>query len=189
MLYIGIDFGKISGLAVINGREVIHISRVRKEKLKDIVMGIEESIVAIDSPLSLPKNFFRSCDKELLKRGIPCLSPKIFIKTVLDAIELAKSLKMRHEVIEVYPYATRVVLNIAPKAKKNTVSGRKEIQNALGNFINNIPKKILSSDEIDAIICALTAYLKSENLCEEIVCEEGGAIYIPSIKATKIFKK
>ncbi len=179
MLYIGIDFGEKCGVAVLDEKDLIYISRVKKKELKSIVMEFERGIVAIDSPLSLPKNSYRSCDIELIKRGIPCFPPKMFIKTVLDAIKLAKSFRKKHEVIEVYPYATRVILNIAPKAKKTTATGRREIQNSLRSFVKKVPENLLSHDEIDAIICALTARLKFLNLCEKIVCKEGGAIYIP----------
>ncbi len=179
MLYIGIDFGKVCGIAVLDKRMLVYVSKVKKEKIKSTVMSFRRGIVAIDSPLSIPNNSFRSCDEELIKRGIPCFPPKMFLKTVLDAIKLAENLRAKHEVIEVYPYATRVVLNIAPKAKKATASGRREIQISLKRFVENIPERILSHDELDAVLCALTARLKSQNLCEKIECREGGAIYIP----------
>jgi predicted nuclease with RNAse H fold len=57
------------------------------------------------------------------------------------------------KVYEVYPYASRVLLNIAPKAKKRKREGLQEIILSLSRYIET-PE--LSHDEVDAVISALT---------------------------------
>ncbi len=90
-------------------------------------------VIAIDAPLSLPlglccleegclcqpKSFRknRQCDQELRRQGIPCYptTKKTFIKDLIyRGIELKTSigheLKQANQVIEVYPFASKVRL-------------------------------------------------------------------------------
>ncbi|WP_290596553.1 MULTISPECIES: DUF429 domain-containing protein [unclassified Archaeoglobus] len=72
-------------------------------------------------------------------------------------MEIAGELRKRGiKVYEVYPYATRVILDIAPKAKKRTKDGLSEIIHSLSRFVE-VEKA--NHDEVDAIIAALTVMM------------------------------
>ncbi len=117
----------------------------------------------VDAPLSFPKaGPFRECERLLLKMGIrlfPSGAP-FFRKIALRGIEIAEELRKKGvEVFEVYPYATRVILDIAPGEKKQKKEGLEKIREALSKFIE-IPE--LNHDEVDAVIAALTVKLYYE---------------------------
>lgn len=136
-------------------------------------------VTGIDAPLSFPaKGSLRECERLLLKMGIrlfPSGAP-FFRGIALRGMEIAEELRSKGvEVYEVYPYATRVILNIAPKAKKQTKSGLEEIRAELSRWVE-IPE--LSHDEVDAVIAALTVKLFSEGMGVKL---EGidGSIVVP----------
>ncbi|MEM4524276.1 MAG: DUF429 domain-containing protein, partial [Archaeoglobaceae archaeon] len=122
----GVDVGKrICKMAIID-RKLTYIGDYKKELLKDVIA------VGIDAPLTLPKKgAFRECERELLKLGIRLFpsGAKFFKEIALIGIRIAEELRsLGLKVYEVYPFASRVLLNIAPKAKKRTEIGLKEIR-------------------------------------------------------------
>jgi predicted nuclease with RNAse H fold len=136
-------------------------------------------VAGIDAPLSFPaRGMLRECERLLLKMGIrlfPSGAP-FFRSIALRGMEIAEELRGKGvEVYEVYPYATRAILNIAPKAKKQTKGGLEEIRAELSRWVE-IPE--LSHDEIDAVIAALTVKLYSEGMGVKL---EGidGSIVVP----------
>ncbi|MDK2795617.1 MAG: uncharacterized protein PWQ22_1069 [Archaeoglobaceae archaeon] len=147
----GIDVGlKFCKLAVI-GDGLSYIGDYKKDELASVIA------VGIDAPLSLPKTgMLRECEKKLLKLGIrlfPSGAP-FFRPIVSRGMEIAEELRKEGiKVFEVYPYATRVFMGIAPNAKKKTRRGLSEIRKEIGKFVK-IPE--LTHDEIDAVISALT---------------------------------
>ncbi len=170
-MFCGIDVGlKRCVSAVINERnELIYIGDY--DKIPNVVA------VGIDAPLSFPKSgYFRKCEKELLKMGIRIIPP-IFLKRIaLRGIEIAEKMRSKGiEVFEVYPYATRVILNIAPRSKKRTKNGCKEIEKSLSKYV---PVKDLSHDELDAVISALTVKLYYEGKAR-IIKGSDGSILVP----------
>jgi predicted nuclease with RNAse H fold len=81
------------------------------------------------------------------------------------------------EVFEVYPYATRFLLNIAPKAKKSRKEGRIHLISGLRNYVIGINEN-LTHDEIDAVMSALTVVLFYEGKAK-LVSGKDGSILIP----------
>ncbi len=148
-------------------------------------------IIAIDAPLSLPlpeHGTMRKCERKLLNEGIPCFpSGAGFTKDwVNKAIRLegwAKT-QLNAKVIEVYPFAARVRLEIGADEKKKTSKGRQKIQDGLLSLIgglNNITKERKNSlhhDELDAILSAYTAYCEGIRKAEKISGDDG-TIYVP----------
>jgi len=137
----------------------------------------------IDAPLSFPTTGnLRECEKELLKLGIRLFpsGASFFRKVTEKGIEIAETLSSRGIVtFEVYPYATRFVLDIAPKAKKFRKEGRKQIISKLKAYVTSIHEN-LTHDEIDAVLSALTVALFYEGRAK-LVSGKDGSILIPSL--------
>ncbi len=147
----GIDVGlNFCKLAVIED-ELLYIGDYRIEKLKGVIAA------GIDAPLSFPKTgMLRECERRLLKLGIKLFpSGAPFFKPIaLKGMEIAEELRENGiRVYEVYPYATRVLMGIAPNANKKTKSGLLEITTEVRKILK-VPD--LSHDELDAVISALT---------------------------------
>ena len=139
---------------------------------------IDFKFAGIDAPLSFPKKgYFRECERKLQKMGIRLLPPKFIEKIARKGMEIAEELRGRGIVVyEVYPFATRVLLNIAPRANKKKVDGLTEILKDLKRFID--VEEVEDHNVIDAIISALTVRLYIEGK-GEIVWGEDGSILIP----------
>ncbi len=164
----GIDVGTVCHVAVIEGRKIVYAG-----KLEDC--DLEFDLAGIDAPLTLPKNgHFRECERILQKMGIRVLPPKFILGMALRGMEIADELRKKGvRVYEVYPYATRVILNIAPRANKRKVEGRREILKELRRFVD-VPH-FNDHNVIDAVISALTVRMFVEGWGEII----GGEILIP----------
>ena len=143
----------------------------------------------IDAPLSLPnQGSLRECERILLKMGIRLFpSGALFFRKIVErGIEIAKELRSRGiKVFEVYPYATRVILNIAPREKKNRKDGIKKIVSDLSRYIE-VPE--LNHDEVDAVIAALTVKLYFNK--KAIILEgSDGSILIPKAEVQQTLIK
>ncbi len=159
--FCGIDVGlKESHAAVMENRNVVSIFRV-EDSVSDLTSCYA---VGIDAPLSLPyKGSLRECEKSLIKMGIRLFpSGADFFKKVGEkGLEISTTLEASGvKVFEVYPYATRYILNIAPQAKKQKKGGRAAIATDLNRYTKI--KENLNHHEIDAVIAALTISLYYE---------------------------
>uniref|UniRef100_A0A7J2TLE2 DUF429 domain-containing protein n=1 Tax=Archaeoglobus fulgidus TaxID=2234 RepID=A0A7J2TLE2_ARCFL len=150
-MFAGVDVGRRCKMAMIDEMELLYVGDYDKNAL------LNAFAVGIDAPLTFPeKGMFRECERKLLQLGIrlfPSGAP-FFRKTAILGMKIAEDLReMGLKVFEVYPYASRVLLKIAPKANKRKKEGLREIRSALSRYIE-VPE--LSHDEIDAVISALT---------------------------------
>lgn len=158
-------------------------------------------LIAIDAPLSLPKGLCcleescscqpmagvkgRNCERELAKLGIPCYftTKKSIIKAmVYRGIRLRSELEaMDYEVIEVYPYASKVRLFGKNISKKTTPAGLAFLKQHICQLLPNITAYIdgVNHDMCDAAIAAYTAYLHSQGKTELCGEAEEGTIYLP----------
>ena len=175
-MYCGIDVGLKKSHAALISDSLKFVGDYEELELE----GVE--VAGIDAPLTFPaRGSLRECERLLLKMGIrlyPSGAP-FFRSIALRGMEIAERLrKMGIEVYEVYPYATRVILNIAPKAKKQTKNGLEMIRAELSKWVE-IPE--LSHDEVDAVIAALTVKLYQEGKGVKL---EGidGSIVVPKGK-------
>ena len=161
-------------------------------------------LIAIDAPLSLPlglccleescsckpkfprKN--RQCDQELRQQGIPCYptSKKTFIKDLIyRGIELKTSIgreaKQAGQVIEVYPFASKVRLFGKTIPRKTTKQGMSFLRDKLGEILPALKPylDIFDHDLCDAAMAAYTALLHHQNRVKTLGNSKEGIIFIP----------
>ncbi len=161
-------------------------------------------LVAIDAPLGLPKGLCcleegcpcqprlsskgRICERELSRRGIPCYytTKKSIIKNmVYRAIGLKDEITARgYEVIEVYPYATKVRLFGRHIPKKITPEGLAFLKERLAALMPHLIPYLerFNHDLCDALLAAYTAYLYAKGEIEGLGDPEEGVIFIPKGK-------
>jgi len=161
-------------------------------------------VIAIDAPLSLPEGLCcleencpcqpkserknRQCDRELRQLGIPCYptSKKTFIKSLIyRGIELktviASEAKQSIQVIEVYPYASKVCLFSKVIPPKTTPQGIAFLEERVGNLLPCLKPYLgmFDHDLYDAAIAAYTAFLYCQNMVDILGNSEEGLIFIP----------
>jgi predicted nuclease with RNAse H fold len=177
-------------------------------KNRDIVALLDfysPQVIAIDAPLSLPlglccleescpckpqfprKN--RQCDQELRQQGIPCYptSKKTFIKDLIyRGMELKTSIgrevKQAGQVIEVYPFASKVRLFGKTVPRKTTKQGMCFLRDKLGDILPGLKPYLdmFDHDLCDAAVAAHTALLYHQNRVEVLGSSKEGLIFIPS---------
>jgi hypothetical protein len=191
-LVIGIDLAgselRNTGFCIMDTNLTIKDCFVIK-KDDEIFFNIDKfkpDLIAIDAPLTLPiegKNF-RVCDEEIRKIGIKIFPPLLgpMKRLTKRGIRIRKGLERKgYKVIEVYPGAAQDILGI-PRKKKGLGKLREGLRK-LG--IRNLPK-FASSDELDAVTCALVGALFLKGRCEEVGIEMNndyeGKIVIPTSK-------
>ncbi len=164
-----------------------------------LVPSYQFELVAIDAPLSLPKGLCRleescscqpsvglngrSCERELARRGIPCYftTKKSIIKDMVKrGIRLKAELEsMGCEVIEVYPYASKVRLFGKMLPVKSKPAGLAFLKLCISQLLPNIAPYVdeFNHHLCDAAIAAYTAFLHEQGkteLCgepeESVIC-------------------
>ena len=162
-------------------------------------------VIAVDAPLSLPlglccleescpcepesprKN--RQCDQELRHQGIPCYptSKKTFIKGLIyRGIELKTSIgrevKQAGQVIEVYPFASKIRLLGKTIPRKTTRQGMSFLRDRLVDILPGLKPyfDMFDHDLYDAAVAAYTALLHHQNRVDALGNSQEGLIFIPS---------
>ncbi|AGK60640.1 hypothetical protein Asulf_00621 [Archaeoglobus sulfaticallidus PM70-1] len=183
-LILGIDVGKrASHYVLLEDNAVVDMG-----KFEDVVdLKIRANYAGVDAPLSFPTSgSYRECEKELIKRGIRLFPPNanFFRKITHIGMKIARFLRENGtEVFEVYPYATRKILNIAPELKKNTKSNMRLIQEELRKYLNF--DEFENHDLLDSAISALTVKLFLEGR-GDIVGGVDGKIIVPKVSSYSI---
>jgi predicted nuclease with RNAse H fold len=158
-------------------------------------------LVAIDAPLSLPEGLCcleescscqtkvaakgRECERKLAKLGIPCYftTKKSIIKAmVYRGIKLKAELEaMGCEVIEVYPYATKIRLFGKPIPPKLKAEGLRFLKEHLAHLLPSIAPYLegFNHDLCDATLAAYTAFLHFQGKTELCGAPETGTICLP----------
>jgi predicted nuclease with RNAse H fold len=158
-------------------------------------------IIAIDAPLGLPSGLCcleescpcqpissqkgRSCERELAKQGMPCYfttKRSIIKQMVYRGIRLRKELEGRgHQVIEVYPYASKVRLFGKPVPSKFSPQGLIFLKTHLAALLPPLAPRVaeFNHDLCDAAIAAYTAYLHSRGRTRSLGIPEEGVICLP----------
>jgi predicted nuclease with RNAse H fold len=161
-------------------------------------------VVAIDAPLSLPlglccleescpckpqsprKN--RQCDHELRQQGIPCYptSKRTFVKDLIyRGIELKTRIgcevKQVGQVIEVYPFASKVRLFGKTIPRKTTKQGISFIRDKLEAILPDLKpySDMFDHDFCDAAVAAYIALRHYQNKVDVLGNSEEGVIIIP----------
>lgn len=115
---------------------------------KQILREVKEvgpDLIAVDAPFNFPEEgMYRESDLELKKRGYKPLSPnfpgmKILVKRAKGLLAKLENLKLEIEIIEVFPQASKKILQVKPADGAN-------------------------EDEFDSLLCAITGrkYLEGE---------------------------
>jgi predicted nuclease with RNAse H fold len=155
----------------------------------EIIEGIarsEPSLIAIDAPFRLPRRgIFRKADKEMITRGYRVFPPTLpaMRKLTVRAVKINKLIAEKgYKTIEAHPASTR-------KALKMPTKDWRSIQTILKNtgLQGDLQSHILTSHEIDAITCVLTAYLHTQFRLKTGDAE-GGYIIIPRTQDWRTLK-
>ena len=160
-------------------------------------------LVAIDAPLSLPDGLCcleegcschpmaevkgRRCERELARLGITCYftTKKSIIKAmVYRGVRLRAKLEaMGYEVIEVYPYASKVCLFGTNIPRKTSPSGLAFLKQRISGLLPNIAayRDGFNHHLCDAAIAAHTAFLHWRGKTQLIGDLEEGAMWLPLV--------
>ena len=158
-------------------------------------------VVAIDAPLSLPSGLCcleqnclcqpkferknRQCDRELRHQGIPCYptTKETFIKSLIyRGIELRSRLRQEGvQVIEIYPFASKIRLFGPAIPRKNTPQGMAFLNEQLINLLPGLKPYLgmFDHDLYDAAIAAYTAFLYCRGMVDALGDSQEGLIFIP----------
>ena len=211
MSFLGVDLtsrpAKPSACAVLDrhGSLVLLTKESADADIVALARDRRAAIVAIDSPLGLPKgmccleescacqsihNFKgRAVERELVRRGIPLYftTKRCIIKAmVYRAIGLADRLRsLGCDVLEVYPYASKVMLFGRPIPRKTTAEGLGFLRERLERLIPGLAAGAgsLDHDLCDALVVAYTAYLHSLGRTESVGLEEEVPLVLPAPRA------
>ncbi len=129
---------------------LIEMAEMGTDLLIDYVMSCSPSLVAIDAPLSMPKEgLLREVEKEAFRLGLRLLPPLLGGMRALTLIGMAVRRSLEGsgiKVVEVHPSSTLRLANVPP------------------DRIARWADMDLSGDQIDSIVAALTglAYLLND---------------------------
>ena len=210
MVVLGIDLSaspkRPSACAFLDGPGETHLDvfRTFDELLRSLEVH-RPSLIAIDAPLSLPLGLDcleeshpcapardyrgRSSEQELGRMHIGCFftTKRSIIKTLIyRGRELREELVGRgYQVIEVYPYATKVILFGDKIPPKNSVRGLAFLKERLPALIDGLEPHVnsLDHDRCDALLGAYTAYLHQEDGTDCLGIPEEGFIIVPKLLA------
>ena len=161
------------------------------------------SIVAIDAPLSLPLGLDcleeshpcaptleqkgRTSEQELARMHIGCFftTKRSIIKTLIyRGLELSQDLTKRgYQVVEVYPYATKVLLFGDKMPPKNSARGLAFLKDKLSGLIDGLDPYLdgLNHDGCDALLAAYTARLHDDQQTDVLGRPEEGTVVVPKL--------
>ncbi len=211
-MYLGLDLtfpgAKPSACAVLGrwGRLRLVCLLTTDAEILQLIERERPALVAMDAPLFYPKGWhcldwpcpegacppppwsLRTAERDLYREGISlyATTKKSFIKPM---IRRAIGLKNRvaplgFEVIEIYPYASKVRLFGKPIPKKTKPEGREWLRGRLDGLIPGLREcGRLSHDQLDALVAAYTAYLLVQDRAEAVGDPEEGVIVVPAARA------
>ena len=209
MSVLGIDLSaspkRPSEYALLDGQAMLH--QLDHFDTFDELFGFLEvhrpSVIAIDAPLYLPLGLdcleeHHSCshvldqkgrvsEQELARMHIGCFftTKRSIIKTLIyRGMKLSKDLAERgYQVIEVYPYATKVLLFGDKIPPKNSPQGLAFLKEKLSKLIDGLDPYLdgLNHDRCDALLAAYTASLHCENQTDLLGIAEEGFMVVPKL--------
>ena len=172
------------------------------EFLVRLARSVKGTLIAIDAPLSLPRGMdcleetchcqaisrrgVRECELALRAKGIGCFyttKRSIIKRMVYRAIAIKETLNQWDiQVIEVYPYATKVALWGKNMPKKTTGAGVEFLRRKVKALFLETAVRISSMghDQLDAVMAAHTGYLFAQGHAEALGNRDEGVIYAPS---------
>ena len=195
---IGLDLAgssnRSTGFCLLNRKNVTTKILFDDKEIVNVIMSTNSRLVAIDAPLSLPKDrcclsddcpckgkgHLRESDKVLLKMKIKffplTLGPMRML--TIRGMKIAEMLRLDGlEVIEVYPGGAQDVWGIPRKQK-----GEQLLRYNLRTLGICGIKKDAGHDELDAVTCALVAKAYKEGHFSAIGDPKEGLIIMPKNK-------
>ena len=194
-----------------NGRLLRFASLGTDADILHLVKAESPSVVAIDAPLSLPTGWGclewpcicsacedpttrRSAERAVFALGIRLYwtSKRSFIKPMVKrGLSLVVAISdFGPQVIEIYPYASkrRLFGSALPRKGKTTREGRQLLQQHLAALVPGASgtSRILSHDELDALIGAYTAYLDTNGRAEELGRAGERTIVVPGLQELSV---
>jgi len=173
----------------------------------DVAKLYSPEVIAIDAPLSLPLGLYcleeaclcqsslakkgRVCERELARLGIPCYfttEKSIIKKVVYRGIELKNVLcQAGFKVIEVYPYASKVLLFGRGIPRKTCSMGLAFLRGHLAKILLGLEPHLAALDHnlCDAAVAAYTASLYRQGKADAIGNNKEGLIHVPSSVAAQ----
>ena len=209
MSFLGIDLSaspkRASAFALLDGQvKLTHLDGFKPvDELLEFLQVHNPSLIAIDAPLSLPLGLDcldeshpcsyaleqkgRTAEQELARIHIGCFftTKRSIIKTLIyRGLQLYQDLVGRgYQVIEVYPYATKVLLFGDKIPPKNSARGLAFLKERLSQLIDGLDPYIddLDHDRCDALLAAYTARLHQGNQTDSLGLPEEGYIVVPKL--------
>jgi len=180
---VGIDLaGKASkptGWALLKDKYVKTRHLYTTKEILNYTITSSPSLVAIDAPLSLPKEgMMREADKQMHKLGYHVFPPRFpAMKTLtMRAVLITKKLKEKKiNVIEVHPTSTRKALRMPPKDWSRIQENLRQI-----GLKGDLENRVLTPHEIDAVTAALTAHLHITGKTSLVGEPKEGYIVVPA---------
>ena len=210
MSILGIDLRasskKPSAVAILDSQS--HLTEMgschEDSELIDLVIKVNPDLIAIGAPLNLPAGFCcldQSCDcrfsvpgrkgrlleLELAKMGISCFytnKGSIIRELIYRGIRLSQQLRAAgHEVIEVYPHATKTILFGDKVPPKNSPGSLPFMKDSLTPLVKGLDKHVdeLDRNSCDAVINAYTALLHFQEKTDMLGTDEEGWLVLPRL--------
>lgn len=175
MKSIGIDLaGKEknpTGISVLENNSITSNIYHSNEEIFSLCESESPNIIAIDAPLSKPREEgLRECDSKLIEKGYRVLPPLLGgMRSLTErGITLAKDLQKRSfRVIEVHPLTSGKILF--------DTSTKEEWVPKLSRSGWNIDKN-MNDHEIDSTLAAITGFLHLNENTEEVKGRDGGMV-------------
>jgi len=179
---VGIDLAGTSnnptGWAMLMNKRISACHLYNDEEILKRSTECEPALIAIDSPLSLPKEgVMRKADREMYKRGYPVFPPRFpaMEKLTLRAIKLTQQIVGEGlKLIEVHPASTRKALKMPTKEWSKI----QEIFIRLG-LEGDLKTRTLTPHEIDAVTASLTGHIYLQGKIELVGDSKEGYIVVP----------
>ena len=178
----GIDLSasesKPSGVSVLAIREnaeieLLFVGRLRgDEEIVDTLLRYGARLVAVDSPLSLPRGrYYRNVDLKLKRMGFNVLPPawRAMTQLTLRTMRLAEELK-RHGVLVLETHPSSCV----------KASGCRTFQELVTAISLKVPAN-LCRDEKDAVIAALACVFHVTGRSVVVEADDGTVVLLPRI--------
>ncbi|MBI4337578.1 MAG: DUF429 domain-containing protein [Chloroflexi bacterium] len=209
LMVMGVDLASAppcpSGWALLDveGRLVATGRALADDDLLGEVVRWHPAAVAIDAPLGLPEGLCcleadcpctpvsakagRRCEQQLAQRGIGCFyttKRSIIKRMVYRGIGLRAALEATGvPVVEVYPYATKMLLARQHPPRKSTPLGLAWLCRWLAGLVPGVAEAapLLDHNACDAIVAAYTALLHIRGQTEALgdACE--GVLMVPAV--------
>ena len=173
------------------------------DELLEAVETHNPALIAIDAPLALPLGLDcleedhtcsqtleqkgRTAEQELAAMHIGCFftTKRSIIKNLIyRGLEMQKDLTGRgHEVVEVYPYATKVILFGDKIPPKNSARGLAFLKERLVQLIDGLDPHLdgLDHNAFDALLAAYTGSLHRQNRTDSLGLAEEGYVVVPKL--------